>query len=286
VLALGTETSACLPAGLRHVLFVDATWETNVDYYPTTSGVCRRSRRLSEAMEQDALDRVDHVVITSEWARRSLIEHYGMQSSQVTVVPIGANTVCATDPLELPEIAAARSDGPLRLLWIGSEWDRKGGALAVAATAVLHGRGLPVELHVVGARPHLDPEPWLHVHGFLSFTDDGDRLQSIFRSAFALVLPTLAEDAGIVFAEAASFAVPSIAPATGGVPTMVADGVSGVLLRDRAPATEFADAIEALWHDPERYRALSASARARFEREMTWAHVAEVLVERLTALTT
>lgn len=284
LVALGTESSRCIPPGVPHLLFADATWEANVDYYPTMTGVCRRSLRLSEAMERAALEHADHVVITSDWAKRSLVDHYGLAPSDVTVVPIAANTVCDIDPIELPPIAARRLHGPMRLFWIGVEWDRKGGEIAMEAAAELHRRGVPVELHVAGRYPELEPQPWLHPHGFLDFEADRARTRAIYLASYMLILPTKAEDSGIVFAEAASFAVPSIAPATGGVPTMVANGRNGVLLREHASPTEYADALEALWNDPERYRALAASARARFEREMTWDHVACVIIEQVSAM--
>jgi len=284
VMVLGSVASRCLPTGVRHVVFTDSTWDSNVDYYPTMTDVCARSRRFSEEVDRAAFTKADHVVITSDWAKQSLVDHYGMRPDQVTVAPIGANTVCDLDAEALAARAAARTDGPMRLFWIGVEWERKGGAVAVAAAAELHRRGVPVELHMAGVSPDIEPQPWLHLHGFLNFTTDRARAEEIYLSSYMLMLPTTAEDAGIVFAEAASFAVPSIAPGTGGVPTMVEDAVNGILLREGASPEEYADALESLWNDPARYEALAASSRARFERELTWAHVAEVLVEQLQAI--
>lgn len=284
VMVLGSVASRCLPAGMRHVVFTDSTWDTNVDYYPTMTNVCARSRRFAEEVDRLAWSRADHVVITSEWAKQNLVDHYGMRPDQVTVVPIGANTVCELDAGALAARAAQRADGPMRLFWIGVEWERKGGAIAVAVAAELHRRGVPVELHMAGVYPDIEPQPWLHLHGFLNFTTDRTRAEEIFLSSYMLMLPTTAEDAGIAFAEAASFAVPSIAPATGGVPTMVEDGVNGILLREGADPHEYADELEALWNDRDRYVALAVSSRARYERELAWAHVAEVIVEQLRAI--
>jgi glycosyltransferase involved in cell wall biosynthesis len=286
VFTLGTVAAYCLPEGVPHLVFTDSTWDTNVDYYPTMTGVCRRSLRQSERVDQVAFARADHVVITSEWGRRNVVEHYGMRPEQVTAIPIGANTVCDLDPAELSAAARARLDGPMKLFWIGVEWGRKGGDTAVAAAAELHRRGVPVELHMAGVTPDIEPQPWLHLHGFLNFTTDRAHAESIYLDSAMLMLPTIAEDAGIVFAEAASFAVPSIAPGTGGVPTMVEDGVNGILLREGADPVEYADALEALWADPDRYLALTASSRARYEREMTWEHVATTIVDQLSTLAT
>ena len=281
VMTIGTISSSCLPDGLPHLVYTDSTWDSNLDYYPTMTGLCDRSRRLSEALERRALAQADQIVITSEWAKRSAVEHYGVDGARVTVAPIGANTVCRSTADEVAARAAARLDGPMRLFWMGVEWERKGGEVALAAAAELHRRGVPVELHLAGRYPDVGAQPWLHLHGFLDFTADRATTESLFLDSYALVLPTIAEDAGIVFSEAASFGVPSIAPDTGGVATTVEDGVNGIVLPDRAAPGLYADVLEALWGDPDRYLHLSASSRERYERELDWSHVAEVLLERL-----
>jgi glycosyltransferase involved in cell wall biosynthesis len=284
VMTFGTVAPYCLPRDRRYVIFTDSTFRSNLDYYPTMTGVAERSVRLSEIVERDSFARAGHVVITSEWAAQSVIDDYGVDPARVSVAPIAANTVCDLDADRLEVIAKQRLDGPMKLLWIGVEWDRKGGDIAVATAAELHKRGVPVELHLVGRVPDLEPAPYLHVHGFLNFTTDRERAYELFLSSYALLLPTRAEDAGIVFAEAASFAMPSVAPATGGVPTMVRDGINGRLLPEGAGALAYADALCDLWADPDRYLELARSSRERFERELTWDAVVRAIVDRVGAL--
>ena len=93
------------------------------------------------------------------------------------------------------------------------------------------------------------------------------------------MLPTRAEAFGCVFCEASAYGVPSVAPAVGGVPTAVEDGVNGLLVPARPTPDEIADRVEGLLSDPGAYRALCRSARDRFERELNW----DVAVGRVAA---
>jgi glycosyltransferase involved in cell wall biosynthesis len=64
--------------------------------------------------------------------------------------------------------------------------------------------------------------------------------------------------------------MPSVAPRTGGVPTAVLDGRTGVLLDASAPASEYADAVQRMVEEPSWYATLCHASRDRYERELNW----------------
>jgi L-malate glycosyltransferase len=77
--------------------------------------------------------------------------------------------------------------------------------------------------------------------------------------------------------EAMASARPVVATAVGGVPELVVDGETGILLPTRTPEA-LAGAIGGLLADPERARTLGAAGHCRFEAEFTSARmVARVL---------
>ena len=57
VIAIGGVTVAALPTSVRPVLYGDATWHANVDYYDTWTGMARRTREQGERTEQLGFDR-------------------------------------------------------------------------------------------------------------------------------------------------------------------------------------------------------------------------------------
>jgi glycosyltransferase involved in cell wall biosynthesis len=143
-----------------------------------------------------------------------------------------------------------------------------------------------VHLDVVGCQPDRPQTdlPGVTFHGFLDKNAPADlaRLRSLFASAHVFFLPTQFEALGIVFAEAASHAVPSVSYRTGGVPSVVVDGITGILLEEGASAAAFADAIETILSDRERYVEMSYAAE-RFSREHfnwpAWAAAVRAAVE-------
>ncbi len=75
-----------------------------------------------------------------------------------------------------------------------------------------------------------------------------------------LVLPSLNEAVGIVLLEAQSLGVPVVASEVGGIPEMIRDKETGILVGPGEPAA-LALAIDDLLSDPERLRSMSAAGK-------------------------
>jgi glycosyltransferase involved in cell wall biosynthesis len=76
-----------------------------------------------------------------------------------------------------------------------------------------------------------------------------------------LVLPSVNEGMGRVVLEAGAAGIPVVATRVGGVPDIVADGITGLLVPPRAPAA-IARAVVELALDPARRQSMGAAARA------------------------
>ena len=104
-----------------------------------------------------------------------------------------------------------------------------------------------------------------------------------FSACHVLLLPTRAECFGVVFAEAAAFALPSISTRVGGVPDAVADGLSGVLFdRDDGPAS-YCNVLQRLAGDLDHYQALARSAYQHYLNKLNWHTTAAQFSEHLLA---
>ena len=82
---------------------------------------------------------------------------------------------------------------------------------------------------MVGCTPPVHTPHFVKLHGFVSKkSPDGRRLlNKLYASSHFFILPTRADCFGVVFAEASSFGVPSLATQVGGVPTAVVDNMNG-----------------------------------------------------------
>ena len=101
-----------------------------------------------------------------------------------------------------------------------------------------------------------------------------------YRAADALVLPSVWQESyGLPVAEAMACGVPVLASASGGVPELIEDGVTGRLV-PRLDTQALTRALREMSTDPARLLEMGAAARIRAQRLLTWARSAERL-ERL-----
>ena len=96
--------------------------------------------------------------------------------------------------------------------------------------------------------------------------------------ATAFACPSLYEPLGIVNLEAMACGTAVVASRTGGIPEVVADGETGLLVEPDDPGA-LAEALNALLLDPGRARSMGEAGRARAESEFSWATVAAKTTE-------
>ena len=99
-------------------------------------------------------------------------------------------------------------------------------------------------------------------------------LPPYYRAAAVSVIPSLEEGFGIPAAEAMGCEVAVVASDAGGLPEVVEDGVTGLVV-PRGDSTALAQAIGSLLDDPERRRAMGQAGRARALRLFDWDRSAE-----------
>lgn len=247
------------------IIFVnDILLDQHIGYYPYYMGLGWYSKKITTYIEQKALQNCAAVILPSEWSVERAVERYRLSPEKVHLLRFGPN-------IEVPEeISKKDYAGELIMLFLGVDWQRKGGDIALKTTEILREKGFPVKLLVVGCVPPVQSDA-MEVIPFLNKNkpEDYERLKQLLSQSHLLFLPTRAECYGIVYCEASAYGLPSIATATGGVTSIVKDGINGFTLPESAEAEEYAQLIEKLL-TPEKLTILSQSSRKRYEEFLTW----------------
>lgn len=265
----GTEI-ACLETDIPIVLIEDANFALLHNYYPEYSNLLKTSLYETDALERMAIKKASLVLHPSARAAQSTIETYCAVEQKVQVVPFGANF---ENPPPLEVVQAKKKSHCCRLLFIGVNWQRKGGDIAFQTLLKLEEMGIQAELIVCGCSP---PAKFSHermiVIPFLKKSDpvQREKLENLFLTSDFLFLPTRSECYGMVFCEASAFGLPVISTDTGGVSGAVKHGENGFLLPSSAGDADYAEVIAKIYGDDERYAELVKSSRAAFEDRLNW----------------
>jgi glycosyltransferase involved in cell wall biosynthesis len=248
----------------------DTTVMNSINYYKSLTDLFLFSKRESIEIERMALEKADFLIYPSLWASNSAIHDFNIPAEKVFTFPYGANI--ETVP-EREQILSRKKNNVCHLLFLGVDWNRKGGEIAFDALIELNRMGIDTQLTVCGCIP---PEKFQHPKlKVIPFLDKKDNVQKqkfinlFFHSDF-LILPTRNECFGVVFCEASAFGVPSITADTGGVSSAVTQGENGFLLPDSAGGKEYAQVIASIFKDDYNYYSLVKKSRELYESKLNW----------------
>ena len=272
VFSPGTLPIAYLRTDKPIVFWTDATFAGMIDFYPNFSNLCTETIKNGNKMEQLALSKCHLAIYNSEWAAKPAIQKYNVDSAKVKVVPFGANIDCNRNLQDINIIIDNKNFDTCKLLFLGVDWFRKGGDMALKIADLLTQRGIRTELHLVGCNPPVSPPHFVRQHGFISkTTEEGRRfLGKLMAESHFLILPSRAECCAVVFAEASSFALPSLATNVGGISTAIHSGNNGQTFPLDASPEKYCDYIERFMSSKQEYRELALSSFAEYTERLNW----------------
>ena len=111
-----------------------------------------------------------------------------------------------------------------------------------------------------------------------------DKIQEILTAADAFVCPSIYEPLGIVNLEAMACGTAVVASDVGGIPEVVVDGTTGVLVHydESDPETfehDIAEQVNKVVHDQELAKKFGVAGRERAVTEFSWANIAQQTVD-------
>jgi len=265
--------------------------------------------RVSSWVEKTAFEGADRVIAVSDGMRRDILAAYpSLDPAKVTVVYNGID-LDRWQPLEDDDRARALGVDPDRpaVVFVGRITRQKGLPYLLRAA-----RLLPKEVQVVlcaGApdTPEIMAEVTRGVEQLQAERDgvvwidkllSNEDLRIVLSASTVFVCPSIYEPLGIVNLEAMACGLPVVGTATGGIPEVIVDGVTGRLVPidqatdgtgtptdpDAFVAALGAALIEVV-SDPERAELMGSAGRLRAETDFSWTSIAEQTREIYRSLT-
>ena len=197
----------------------------------------------------------------------------------ITVIPNGI-TLRDWEMNAPPPVA----EGSPHLLYWGQLWEKKGVGILLEAFALLREKGLrDARLSIAGEGEQTDRlrrlAGDLSLNGSVKFLGAVDHqvLRELVHSCDVAVFPSVYEGFGIAILEAMCCGRPVVTTALGGPREFISNGVDGVLVAERNPAS-LADSLEQLARQPDLARRIGEKARDK-ALKFEWRYVAPRYVD-------
>lgn len=198
-------------------------------------------------LERAFYNSVNRVVTYSNVTKESMINDYGVKTENVSVIP----TACK---LPFPKPEEALLPRKRQLLFVTTEFSRKGGDILLEAFPLIKEKIPDIELIIAGGK--LPPgvvlnDPSVHYVGALS----AQELQRYYLTSDLLVHPARYDAFPNVLKESIACGLPVVASDSCGIPELLEQGKTGVIIKDLTSA-KLAQAVIDLLNDKPFYQQL------------------------------
>ena len=274
VFSASSNIIAYLKCSKPIVFWGDATFAGLMNFYPQYTNGSQESVKNWHLLERLALNKCKLAIYASEWAAQTAIQHYGANPDIVKVVPFGANIDDCNTLDEIKNLIDSRPSSQCKLLFLGVDWYRKGGDVALKVAEKLNKIGLHTELTVVGCQPigKNNLPGFVKCIGFIDKSKSAgkNRINQLISESHFLILPSKAECYGVVFCEANALGVPCITTNVGGIPTIIKDNVNGKLFDKSEDHIKYCEFILRNFANYTQYKKLALSAFNEYKLRLNW----------------
>jgi glycosyltransferase involved in cell wall biosynthesis/GT2 family glycosyltransferase len=240
----------------------------------------RFAEKLKWRANRACFARADAIVAWAEWTKAGLVARYDVPPEKVTVIPPGVDVARWTAYGDDAK-GATETDGPLRVLFVGGDLERKGGRVLLDAVRSLREAGVAVELDVV-TRDDVPAQDGVRAHHGL--TPNSPQLIELYHRADVFCLPTLGDCLPMVLSEAGAVGLPLVSTDVGAIGEIVRDGETGLLV-PVGDASALAAALRRLAADPPLRQKMGAAARQLVESDFDAKKNAARLVDLILDVT-
>jgi glycosyltransferase involved in cell wall biosynthesis len=190
--------------------------------YAHKPSAIKQVESLKNALTRRGFSRARGLIVWHEWGKRSLVEDYGVPPEKVAVIPPGVDLERWNFPRN-----RASALGPVRLLFVGGDFRRKGGETLLAAMQT--GQLSACELDIV-TRDYADTRGLPNVRVHRGLGPNAPELLALYGRADIFIFPTLADVLPLAIMEAMASALPVVTTSVGAIGEQIEDGITGFVV--------------------------------------------------------
>ncbi len=265
-----------------YALYLDASFVSYIHVYHNANKFNRSQLNLLYQKEAKFLDKAQAVFFSSEWALRDAKTNYKLAGNNFHVAGLGGGfDIDGQFDAETPE--------PY-FLFVGLDFIGKGGDALVNAFSEVRHQFPNFKLKIVGQKPAGNFLERTNVE-YLGFIDKSNpeemqKMISLFAKAYCFILPTSKDMTPLVLLEAGSVGCPVISTKSFGIPEIVADGKTGILVESGTSLqSELQNAMGRICENSDFRNELGRNAIKHVNNNFSWRktgdRIAEILSQNL-----
>jgi glycosyltransferase involved in cell wall biosynthesis len=250
-----------LASFIRHPRKILSVWGNDIVDFPNRGPIHRKiiKRSLTSPIQ---------ITATSEFLKRSSLD-FGWRLPPISVIPFGID-------LEIFRRSERKARSEVKIGIAKALAPKYGIDILIRAFAKVIEKGVDAKLLIAGKGPSeavykklavgLSLQNKIEFLGFLT----QEKVAQFMREIDIFAMPSLSEEGfGVAALEAAATGLPVVASKVGGVPEVVVDGRTGILV-ERGNINGLAAALTKLAHEPELRLRYGLGGRRLVENNYTW----------------
>ncbi len=227
----------CSLPNVVHFIYTDHTHLANLNY--PDFNIKKLYPQKWTALEKLAYTNASKIFVRSSNIQKSLIEQYQQPADKTICVYAGNNVETNNSSAEEKSYAGQN------ILFVGIDWERKGGPELIEAFKLVSRKHPNATLTIAGAKPKLQMKN-CEILGKISSLE----LNSYYEAATLFCMPTRVEPFGIAFLEAMQARLPIIGTNVGAIPDFLQNDWNGILI-EPGDIQGIANGIIKLLDDPD-----------------------------------
>jgi len=264
----------------KYVVYTDICFEDYLNIFLDRTKFKEKDLRRIVLQEKAFLKNATHIFWGSNWAKE--------RSEELLNIKFQNNTILSTGGV-IPFINYSPNYSVKfensQILFISTDFIAKGGKVVFNVVKKLNSLGYNFTLSIVG-----DPAPkeilaseFVNYHGYLKKAQSSDLaiLQNLYSTSFLMIHPTKMDTMGAVIAEAGYYGLPCVAPNNFGIPDLIIDSKTGILVSKEIKEDEIVARVLEIKNDRDKYYKMCKDVQNFMFNNRTWNVIAKKIFKVL-----